>query len=128
MISKGCVYHLIWVKDTNFETPSLDLVPVVNEYSDIFLKDLPGIPPEREIDYIIDIFLDTQPISILSYRMEPEELKELKKQLKNLLDEVFIRPSVSSWCTPVLFVQKKDGSIRKCIDDRQLNKVMVKNK
>ncbi|KAF3641956.1 putative Cysteine/Histidine-rich C1 domain family protein [Capsicum annuum] len=86
IISKRCVYHLVHVKDSSFESPSLESVPVVNKYSDVFPEDLPGIPPEREIDFGIDLLLDTQTISILPYRMVPTELKELKDQLKNLLD------------------------------------------
>ena len=127
MISKGCVYHLVHVKDSSSEHTSLEIFLVVNDYLDIFLKDLPGIPPEREIDFGIDLLLDTQPISILPYRMEPTELKELKDQLKDLLDKGFIRPSVSPWSAPVLFMHKKDGSLRMCIDYPQLNKVTVKN-
>ena len=82
----------------------------------------------REIDFGIDVFLDTHPISIPPYRMAPIELKELKEQLKDLLDKGFIRPSVSPWGAPVLFVRKKDSSLRMCIDYRQLNKVTIKNK
>ncbi|KAF3680008.1 hypothetical protein FXO37_03563 [Capsicum annuum] len=77
-----------------------------------FDDDLPRIPPDREIEFGIDLLLNTQPISIPPYRMAPTELKELKEQLKDLLDKSFIRPSVSPWGTPVLFVRKKDGSLR----------------
>ena len=118
MISKGYVYHLFQIKDTSFKTPSLELVPVVNEYLDVFPEDLPGMPPEREIDFGINLLPDTQPISILPYRMAPEELKDLKEKLKDLLDKGFIRPSVSLWGAPVLFIRKKDGSLRMCIDYR----------
>ncbi|XP_070049519.1 uncharacterized protein [Nicotiana tomentosiformis] len=87
-----------------------------------------GIPAEREIDFAIDLLPDAQPISIPPYRMAPTELRELKEQLKDLLDKGFIRPSTSLWGAPVLFVRKKDGSLRMCIDYRQLNKVTIKNK
>jgi len=70
----------------------------------------------------------TAPISIAPYRMAPTELRELKIQLQELLDKGFIHPSVSPWGAPVLFVKKKDGTLRLCIDYRQLNKVTVKNK
>ncbi|WMV08943.1 hypothetical protein MTR67_002328 [Solanum verrucosum] len=83
MISKGCMYHLVRVRDMDFETPSLDLVSVVNEFPKVFLDDLLGIPPEWEIDFGINIILDTQPISILPYRMALAELKELIEQLKD---------------------------------------------
>ncbi|KAF3647993.1 hypothetical protein FXO37_19686 [Capsicum annuum] len=78
MISKGCMYHLVLIKDPNFESSSLESVLVVNEYSDVFSEDLPGISPKREINFGIDLLPDTQPISILPYRMAPAELKELK--------------------------------------------------
>ncbi|XP_075101689.1 uncharacterized protein LOC142177123 [Nicotiana tabacum] len=83
------------------------LVPIVNEFPEVFPEDLPGVPPDREIG--IDLLHDTKPISIPSYRMAPAELKDLKVQLKDLLDKGFIRPSVSPWGAPVLFVRKKDG-------------------
>ncbi|KAH0678989.1 hypothetical protein KY284_020074 [Solanum tuberosum] len=95
---------------------------------EVFPDDLPGVPPEREIDFGIDILPDTHPISIPPYKMAPVELKELKEQLKDLLDKGFIQPSVSPWGALVLFVRKKDGSLRMCIDYRQLNKVTIKNK
>ena len=126
--SKACIYHLVRVKDTKSETPTLQSVNVINEFSNVFSNDLPGIRPDREIEFRIDLFPDTQPISISSYHLPPAELKELKEQLKDLLDKGFIRPSVSPWGAPVLFVRKKDGSLRMCIDYRQLNKVTVKNK
>ena len=128
MIKKGCLYHLIRVHDLNAEPPTLQSVPVVNEFPDVFPDELPGLPPEREVDFAIDLLPDTQPISIPPYRMAPAELKELKEQLKDLLEKGFIRPSSSPWGAPVLFVRKKDGSLRMCIDYRQLNKVTVKNK
>ncbi|XP_070025629.1 uncharacterized protein [Nicotiana sylvestris] len=102
--------------------PTLQLVPVVREFPEVFLDDLPGLPPERIIDFDIDLMPGTQPISIPPYRMAPAELNELREQLKDLLDKGFIRPSVSPWGVPVLFVKKKDGSLRMCVDYRQLNK------
>jgi len=95
---------------------------------DVFPTDLLGVPPERDIDFVIDLEPGTKPISIPPYRMAPAELKELKEQLEDLLKKGFIRPSVSPWGAPVLFVKKKDGTMRMCIDYRQLNKVTVKNK
>ena len=96
MISKGCVYHLVHVKDSGSESPSFESVPVVNEYLDVFPEHLPGIPPKREIDFDINFIPDTQPISILLYRMAPAELRELKEQLKDLINKGFIKPNVSS--------------------------------
>ncbi|KAH0691243.1 hypothetical protein KY285_018431 [Solanum tuberosum] len=128
LFSKGCVYHLVRVNDSSVEVLPIQSVPVVKEFPEVFPDDLLGVPPEREIDFGIDLLLDTRPISIPPYRMAPTELTELKDQLKDLLDKGFIRPSVSPWGTPVLFVRKKDGSLRMCIDYRQLNKVTIKNK
>ena len=81
-----------------------------------------------DIDFCIDLEPGTRPISIPPYRMSPSELRELKAQLQELLSKGFIRPSASPWGAPILFVKKKDGSFRMCIDYRQLNKVTVKNK
>ncbi|KAH0709023.1 hypothetical protein KY284_010450 [Solanum tuberosum] len=119
---------LVRVSDSSVEVPPIQSVPIVREFPEVFPDDLPGVPHEREIDFDIDIITDTCPISILQYRMALTELKELKEQLKDLLDKGFIRPSVAPWGAPILFVRKKDGSLRMCIDYRQLNKVTIKNR
>jgi hypothetical protein len=106
----------------------LDEIPVVNEFPDVFPKDLPGLPPDREIEFAIVLIPGTKPIHKAPYRMAPMELKELKVQLKELEEKGFIRPSVSPWGAPVLFVKKKDGSLRLCVDYRELNKVTIRNK
>ncbi|RVW93684.1 Transposon Ty3-I Gag-Pol polyprotein [Vitis vinifera] len=90
--------------------------------------ELPGLPPHREFDFSIEVYPGTDPISVSPYRMAPLELKELKTQLDELLGRGFIRPSTSPWGAPVLFVKKKDGTLRLCIDYRNLNRVTVKNK
>ncbi|XP_070032363.1 uncharacterized protein [Nicotiana tomentosiformis] len=95
MIGKGYIYHLVRVTDTTVEVPILESVPIVNEFPDVFPDELPGIPPDREIDFGIDVMPGMQPISIPPYRMAPAKLKELKKQLRDFLDKGFIRPSVS---------------------------------
>jgi len=77
MISKGCLYHLVRVMDMDSDTPSLDSDPIVNEYPKVFLDDLHSIPPEREIDFGVDLLPETQQIYITSYHMAPAELKEL---------------------------------------------------
>ena len=101
---------------------------VVREFPDAFPEELPGIPLEREVDLSIEIVPGTTPVSRAPYRMAPAELKELKVQLQELLDKGFVRPSVSPWGAPVLFVKKKDGTLWMCIDYQQINKVTVKDK
>ena len=99
---------------------------MVDEFPEVFPEDFPKVPHDREIEFGIDLLQDIKTISIPPYHMAPTELKELKEQLKDLLDKVFIRPSISPWGTPILFVQKKNGSLRMCINFHQLNKVIVK--
>ncbi|TYK20414.1 ty3-gypsy retrotransposon protein [Cucumis melo var. makuwa] len=106
---------------------SLSSEPVVRDYPDVFPEELPGLPPHREVEFVIELESGTVPISRASYRMAPAELKELKVQLQELLDKGFIRSSVSPWGAPVLFVKKKDGSMRLCIDYRELNKLRIKD-
>ncbi|GAU39931.1 hypothetical protein TSUD_275330 [Trifolium subterraneum] len=103
-------------------------IPIIREYLDVFPEEINSLPPEREIEFSIDLVPGSQPISIAPYRMSPLELRELKSQLEELLQKHFIRPSVSPWGAPVLLVKKKDGTMRLCIDYRQLNKVTIKNK
>ena len=86
------------------------------------------MPPEREVEFSIDLVPGMNPVSMTPYRMSASELAELKKQLEDLLDKKFVRPSVSPWGAPVLLVKKKDGNMRLCIDYRQLNKVTIKNR
>jgi hypothetical protein len=102
--------------------------PIVKEYPDVFPEELPGIPPNRDIEFAIDLALGTAPIAKRPYRMAAIELAELKKQLSELEQKGSIRPSSSPWGAPVLFVRKKDGSMRLCVDYRALNEVTVKNK
>jgi hypothetical protein len=101
---------------------------VVKDFPDVFPEELLGMPPDREVEFVIDLLPGTVPISKRLYRMSSEELKELKKQLTELQEAGYIRPSSSPWGAPVLFVQKKNGSQRMCVDYRSLNDVTVKNK
>ncbi|KAL0546377.1 hypothetical protein IC582_016285 [Cucumis melo] len=128
LLSQGTWGILASVVDTRELEVSLSSEPLVREYPDVFPDELPRLPPPREIDFAIELEPDTTPISRAPYRMAPAELKELKVQLQKLLDKGFIRPSVSPWGAPVLFGKKKDGSMRLCIDYRELNKVTVKNR
>ncbi|CAJ2673837.1 unnamed protein product [Trifolium pratense] len=103
-------------------------IPIVQEFQDVFPEDITSLPPEREIEFSIDLVPGAEPISTAPYRMSPLELKELKAQLEELLQKHFIRPSVSPWGALVLLVKKKDGGMRLCSDYRRLNKVTKKNK
>ena len=94
---------------------------------DVFPDELPGLPPQRVVDFIIELHPDTSPISMTPYRMAPVELKELIVLLQELLDKGFIRSSTSPWGTTVLFAKKKDKTLRLCSDYRQLNRVTIKN-
>jgi hypothetical protein len=106
----------------------LKKIPVVYEYADVFPDELPGMPPDRDIEFAIELQPGTTPIFKRPYRKPPAELAELKKQLQELLDKGFIRPSTLPWGCPALFVKKKDESLRLCIDYRPLNAVTIKNK
>jgi hypothetical protein len=109
------------------KAPSLEDYPVLKEYEDVF-EELLGLPPKRDIYFSIDLMPRAAPISNTPYRMSMPKLKELQMQLEVLLKNWYIHPSVSPWGAPVLFVKKKDGTLMLCIDFRQLNKVIVKNK
>jgi hypothetical protein len=104
----------------------LDEIPVVCEYPDVFPNELPGMPPDRDVEFVIELQPGTTPISKTPYRMPPKELAELKTQLQELLDKGYILPSSSHWGCPALFVKKKDGSLRTCVDYRPLNAVTIK--
>ncbi|KAK1605093.1 hypothetical protein QYE76_028766 [Lolium multiflorum] len=106
----------------------LEDIPVVNEFQDVFPKELPGMPPDREIEFTIDLIPGTAPIAKAPYKMGPKELKELKEQLDDLEQKGFIQESVSPWGSPVIFVDKRDGGRRMCGDYRNLNNVTIKNK
>jgi hypothetical protein len=103
-------------------------IPVVCEFPDVFPEDLPGFPPERDVEFVIELKPGTAPISRRSYRMPPNELAELKIQLQYLLEKGFIRPSSSPWGCPAIFVKKKNQTLHMCVDYRPLNEVTIKNK
>ena len=121
--------YLVNIVDNEKETKvTVEEVPVIREYLTVFLDDLPRLPQDRQIEFNIKLVPGTVPISKAPYRLAPTELKELKVQLEDLLEKGLIRPSHSPWGAPVLFVKKKDGSLRMCIDYRGLNKATIKNK
>jgi hypothetical protein len=103
-------------------------IRTVSEYPDVFLEELPGMPPDREIEFVIKLVPGTAPIFKRPYRMVANQLVELKEQLQELLDKGYIRPSASPWRAPVIFVPMKDGTQRMCVDYRSLNEVTIKNK
>ncbi|KAJ0839123.1 putative nucleotidyltransferase, Ribonuclease H [Helianthus annuus] len=103
-------------------------VPVVRECPQVFPDDLPGLPPSHDIDFRIDLIPGANPVAKAPYRLAPSEMRELSNQIQELLEKGFIRPSTSLWGAPVLFVKKKDGSFRMCIDYRELNKLTIKNR
>ena len=114
MVRKGCEAYLAYVIHTKKAEPSLLDTPTVCDYLDVFLKELPGLPLQREIEFTIDVVPDATPTSITPYRIALVELKELKLQLQELLEKGFIHPSVSPWGAPVLFVKKKDSTLQLC--------------
>ena len=127
MLCKGFQGYLTYVVETGNEGTMVDEIQVVREFPDVFPDDIAGLPPDKEVEFTIDLIPGTEPISIPPYRMAPAELREFKAQLEELFSKGFIRPSISPWGAPVLFVKKKDGSFRLCIDYRQLNRVTIRN-
>jgi hypothetical protein len=103
-------------------------VPVVNEFPDVFPEELPGMPHDQDIEFVIELKSGTTPIYKTPYRMDTPELAELKEHVKKLLEKGFIHPSSSPWAAPMIFVPKNDGTQRMCVDYRALNEVTVKNK
>jgi hypothetical protein len=110
------------------QTTILAKILIVCEFPDVFPDELPGLPPDRDVEFSIELIPRTPPISRRPYRMPLNELAELKKQLQDLLTKGLIRPSSSEWGCPALFVKKKDNSLRMCVDYRPLNAVIIKNK
>nr|GEV36063.1 putative reverse transcriptase domain-containing protein [Tanacetum cinerariifolium] len=110
------------------EGKQLEDVPIVRDFPKVFLEDLLSIPPTRQVEFQIDLVPGAAPVAWAPYLLAPSEMKELTEQLQELSNKGFIRPRSSSWGAPVLFVKKKDGSFHMCIDYREQNKLMVKNR
>ncbi|GKD43722.1 putative reverse transcriptase domain-containing protein [Tanacetum coccineum] len=131
-MEKGCQLFLaqVTVKENKDESKEkrLEDVPTVRDFPEVFPEDLPRLPPIRQVEFQIDLVLGVAPVARAPYRLAPSEMEELSTQLQELSDKGFIRPSSSPWGAPVLFVKKKDGSFRMCIDYRELNKLTVKNR
>src|ERR1051325_7527794 len=128
VVNDGVVVFMLYSSTEVRGKAKSDEMPVVNEFPEVFSEDVSEFPPEREMEFAIYLIPGTSPVSMAPYRMSASELYELKKQLEELLEKKFIRPSVSPWGAPVLLVKKKEGSMRLCVDYRQLNKVTIKNR
>ncbi|CAA0837041.1 Unknown protein, partial [Striga hermonthica] len=124
----NCQGYLVSLVEDSQKARTPHDVLIVREFVDVFPDELPGGPPNRQVEFSIDLIPGAGPVSKAPYRMAPKELQELKTQIQELLRLGFIRPSVSPWGAPVLFVKKKDGSMRMCIDYRDLNRLTIKNK
>jgi hypothetical protein len=107
---------------------SLNEIRIAQEYPDVFPEDLPGMPPDRDIKFIIELLPRTPPISKRPYRVPINEVVELKKQIAKLQSKGFIRPTSFAWGAPVLFMENKDVTQWMCVDYRSLNEVTIKNK
>ena len=121
-------YMVVAKREKKSVAEMIQSILVASEYANVFPDEVLGLPPSRDIDFTIDLIPGAGSVSMSPYRMAPAELAELKKQIEELMEKQFIRPSASPWGAPVLLVKKKDGSSRLCVDYRQLNKLTVKNK
>ena len=128
LLNKGCHGYLAHVVLNDTTPSSVEEFRVVRHFPNVSPDDLPGFPPDRDVEFTIDLLPGMDPISLVPCRMARAELRELKIQLQELVGKGFIQPSVSHWGAPVLFVWKKDGTLRLCIDYRQLNQVTIKNR
>ncbi|KAF5798896.1 putative nucleotidyltransferase, Ribonuclease H [Helianthus annuus] len=127
-LRKGHTAILALVSDASSEEKKIEDIPIVRDFPKVFPEELPGLPPHRQVEFRIELAPGAVPIARAPYRLAPSELEELSTQIEELLEKGFIRPSYSPWGAPVLFVKKKDGTFRMCIDYRELNKVTVKNR
>jgi hypothetical protein len=119
-VTSAVVHHTI--------AQNLEDIPVACEFPNVFLEDMSAMPPDQNVEFIIELQSGTAPISRRPYKMTPKKLAELKVQLNELLDKRYIYPSSSPWGCPALFVKNKDQSLRLCVDYQPLNAITIKNK
>ncbi|GKD24386.1 putative reverse transcriptase domain-containing protein [Tanacetum coccineum] len=127
-VERGCHLFLAHVMEKESKEKRLEDVPVIHDFLEVFPEEFPGLPPLRQVEFRIDLVPGAAPVARAPYRLAPSEMRELSVQLQELLEKGFIRLSSSPWGAPVLFVKKKYGSFRMCIDYRELNKLTVKNR
>ena len=127
-VRKGYKLFAVNIRDVEFEREQhIEYFPVLEEFKDVFLKEIPWLNPKWDLEFFIELNLGLVLASKAPYRMNAPELVELKLQLQELIEKGYIRPSVSHWGTLILFIKKKDGTMQMCIDYRQLNKMTIKN-
>ena len=131
-VRKGCKDYAVTITDeenlNKTDKLKLEDITILREYVDVFPEEILGLPPKRELDFTIELVPSAIPSSKAPYRINILELNGLKSQLKELIDKKYILPSVSPWGAPVIFVKKKDETMRLCIDYNQLNKMTIKNR